>query len=140
MNIPTISVCEVLDNFLRMWNCILNILGHQCHNNISVLYSSEVCDHLKPAPTTLPENVSWANPVLIGREKTLMKVTFTEQGITVMHAELAANGERVHRLLLVRRIVASHISDQAHHLQLLKHLTAWRRNNGVEIGLKPGDR
>ena len=54
MNIPTISVCEVLDNFLRMWNCILNILGHQCHNNISVLYSSEVCDHLKPAPTTLP--------------------------------------------------------------------------------------
>ena len=88
----------------------------------------------------LHENVSWANPVLIGREKTLMKVTFTEQGITVMHAELAANGERVHRLLLVRRIVASHISDQAHHLQLLKHLTAWRRNNGVEIGLKPGDR
>ena len=35
-------------------------------------------------------------------------MTFTEHEVTTIHAELAAFRERVHKLILVRKIVASH--------------------------------
>ena len=58
-----------------------------------------------------------------------MYMAFAEQDVTAMHAELAAFCERVHKVILVRKIPASHRLVQTHHLQLLEKIEAWRRNN-----------
>ena len=47
-----------------------------------------------------------------------MKMAFTEQEVTVMHAELAAICERVHKVILLREIAVSPRSEQMHNLRL----------------------
>ena len=37
--------------FVKVWKCVLRPLGQQCRNNLLVLHSSELCDHLEPATT-----------------------------------------------------------------------------------------
>ena len=49
-----------------------------------------------------------------------------------MLAKLDAIRERLHKLVLVREIAASHRLDQMNHLRLQKKLTTWRRNNCCE--------
>ena len=62
-----------------------------------------------------------------------MKISFTEHDVIAMHAELAAIRERVHKLILVREIVASHRFDQInHHFRLLEKLVAWRRRRSFD--------
>ena len=61
-----------------------------------------------------------------------MKKNIAKHGVIGMHAELATIRERVHRLTLVRDIVASHRFDQMNHPQLLEKLVAWRRNSGFD--------
>ena len=48
------------------------------------------------------------------------------------HAELTAICERVHMLILVREIAASHRLEQMYHLRLLEKVSVWRRNDGFD--------
>ena len=48
------------------------------------------------------------------------------------HAELTAICERVHMLILVRKIAASHKLEKMHHVRLLEKVAPWRRNDGFD--------
>ena len=54
-------------------------------------------------------------------------MNFTEHDVIVIHEELAAIRERVHKLILGREIAVSYRLDQKHNLRLLEKLAAWRR-------------
>ena len=47
-----------------------------------------------------------------------MNNKFTEYDVTVMHKELAAARERVHKLIMVRKLAASPELEQMRHVRL----------------------
>ena len=51
-------------------------------------------------------------------------MNFTKHDVTVMHAESAAFCTRVHKLILVREVAASHKLDKIHHPRLQDKLMA----------------
>ena len=73
--------------------------------------------------TVLHEDVTCAYFVLIWW-KHVVKITFTEQEVTAIHAKLEAIRERVNKLIMTREIAALHKLDEMQHLRLLKKLAA----------------
>ena len=62
----------------------------------------------------------------------MVKLSFTEHGVTAMHAELAAIRERVHKLFRIRGIAVSHKLEHIRHFRLLEKLAAWKRDDGFD--------
>ena len=52
---------------------------------------------------------------------------FTERSVTVMHAKVKSVCRYVRKLVMVRRIAASHKLEEMKHFRLPEKLSAWRR-------------
>ena len=63
----------------------------------------------------------------------LMKMNFAKHDVIVVNEELTAARERMHKIVVVREIAASHILYQMNNIRLLEKLAAWRRTNGLDI-------
>ena len=61
-----------------------------------------------------------------------VKMNFNKHDVIAMHAKLIATLDRVHKLIQVRKITASHRSDQTNRSRLLEKLAAWRRTNDFD--------
>ena len=60
-----------------------------------------------------------------------MNVTFTEEDVIAMQADLATVREHVHKLILAGNIVASHRITQLHGLRVQEKLAACRRKKCI---------
>ena len=55
-------------------------------------------------------------------------MSFTERDVTVLRAELKAVCRRGRKLIMVRKIVATHRQEKMNHLRVLEKCAVWRKN------------